>query len=274
MLREIMRSEPKYINVHAAEALIELGLGEGVYEVFLEQQALHGDEPPYRVVIWRVLSRSSADPHLALQWTSRIEAAFLDDAGPDRLHAVEALAKLHAPIQAESRGVVEAAAFGRDSGLALFSLWWLAQNGDEGRCAEAVVAYLSSDDAIARLRAGYLLRQPSLASEAGTRALWEAAAHEPTGTITHAYLVGSAYVLAVQADQPAEAERWRRVLVSAVLNSPQGPQRAAGMQALASVVTPEDAPLIETMLRDPYADARVYAAAASLRLWGKAQPSP
>lgn len=93
-LLETLKKQPEFIKVHAAEYLIWLGHKEEVRKEFLHENELHGDQPRYRIGIWRVLSQAEKDPAKKQHWNDRIYEAFADLNGPDRLHASETLAKL------------------------------------------------------------------------------------------------------------------------------------------------------------------------------------
>jgi hypothetical protein len=89
-----LRTQPEFIKVHAAEYLIWLGHKEEAREAFLEENKLHGNQPKYRIGVWRVLAQTEQDPSGAKIWQDKIYQAFGDLNGPDRLHASETLAKL------------------------------------------------------------------------------------------------------------------------------------------------------------------------------------
>src|SRR4051812_24967116 len=58
-LHRALHEETKFVKVHAAEALLELGIGQDVRSVFESEQTLHVNESPYHIGIWRVLARTS-----------------------------------------------------------------------------------------------------------------------------------------------------------------------------------------------------------------------
>src|SRR4051812_1691055 len=96
VLHDALASGARWIEVHAAEALIAAGGGDAdrdqVRGAFERELAAHGSEPEYRIGIWRVLAQAAPGDRDA--WVRRIADAFLDAAGPDRLHASESLGKL------------------------------------------------------------------------------------------------------------------------------------------------------------------------------------
>lgn len=95
MLRESVRDPERFVKVRAAEACLQLNISADVNRIFRSEEAKFGTEPQYRVVIWRVLAQAAADDSDRQRWVTRIVDAFLDEQGPDRLHAVNSATKLH-----------------------------------------------------------------------------------------------------------------------------------------------------------------------------------
>src|SRR4051812_27913634 len=93
-LSETLRTQHEFIKVHAAEYLLWLGRSEEVRKEFLAENEKHGDQPKYRIGIWRVLAQTETEPEKKKIWYDKIYKAFGDLNGPDRLHAAETLAKL------------------------------------------------------------------------------------------------------------------------------------------------------------------------------------
>jgi hypothetical protein len=162
-LQTALRSQPKWAKIHAAEFLLARGYPQGVADEFLKELEASGNEPQYRVGIWRVLSRASNETGQRNEYIQRILRAAIDPAGVDRLHAIEALAKLGAPLNAEAKTSVDR--WTRDSKIddGAFGHWLLATSTDDSgkfaRHRDALIALLGSDQPLARLRAAYSLRQ-------------------------------------------------------------------------------------------------------------------
>ena len=53
-----LKSQPEFIKVHAAEFLIWLGHTEESRKEFLKENEINGDQPKYRIGIWRVLAQT------------------------------------------------------------------------------------------------------------------------------------------------------------------------------------------------------------------------
>lgn len=60
-LRNNLRVLSAWEKVHAAEYLLWLGYAGGVRDAFLQEEARHGQQVPYRVGIWRVLAQCALD---------------------------------------------------------------------------------------------------------------------------------------------------------------------------------------------------------------------
>src|SRR5947207_1112832 len=88
VLRTAMKSEARWIKVHAAEALLSGGEPQDVVaQTFVIELASKGGEPQYRIGIWRVLAQAAPSGERRDRWIAKILAAFQDVRGPDRLHA-------------------------------------------------------------------------------------------------------------------------------------------------------------------------------------------
>jgi solute:Na+ symporter, SSS family len=164
VLERTLDQERGWPRIRAAEALIDHGYTGRAFD------ALAGDADtapsPERIGVWRVLARSAPAPE-GLQFIERIRRAAVDPNGPDRVHAVETLAKLNA-YEESDRAVIEAIAGPADPATAAFARWYLALSGrpdDEARLVELLV----SPDAVARQRSAYALarlKSPSPAARA------------------------------------------------------------------------------------------------------------
>lgn len=263
-LNEALTSQPRWIKVHAAEALLELGYRDEVHSVFLDQQQRHGNDPEYRIGIWRVLAQASDAPSEQTKWTEQIAAALLDRDGPDRIHAAESLAKLGGVSDEQVREALAEAANSQDAALALFANWALAVSGDADRRG-AVLRALTDDDPIMRLRAGAILgRTDSLTPQERSR-LEEAARGEPDGSIARSPLIGALFIHAAAAED-GEQLAWSRAALSRLLGDGDPTTRRFALAALAERGVLDDLETVAPLLSDSDPDVRVSAAAATLRL--------
>ena len=120
-----MEEQSEWIKVHAAEFLLwENEATAEVREVFIEQNRLFGDQSPYRIGIWRVLAQAANDGDERLHWINKVAAVYADWEAPDRLHAIETLAKLRYPvISVDSLNKVAGSLM---NAFSLYQLWNLA----------------------------------------------------------------------------------------------------------------------------------------------------
>src|SRR5436190_22221225 len=59
VLRTALEREERWSKVHAAEFLLSLDYPQGVAQIFERELASRGDEPEYRIGIWRVLAQAA-----------------------------------------------------------------------------------------------------------------------------------------------------------------------------------------------------------------------
>src|SRR5690348_12504459 len=93
-LNAVLTEQQGFIKAHAGEYLLRVGDTAEVQRTFLREDELHGTEPRYRIVIWRVLAQTESSPAGKMKWAGKVLAVFGDPQAPDRLHASETLARL------------------------------------------------------------------------------------------------------------------------------------------------------------------------------------
>ena len=96
-LHAVLNDTVRWEKVHAASYLIRLDYLDGVHDAFIDEAERRGNEPYYRVGIWRVLAASREEERE--KWLGRIQQVAADSTAPDRIHAVESLAKLGVPTK-------------------------------------------------------------------------------------------------------------------------------------------------------------------------------
>jgi hypothetical protein len=260
ILRTALQQQEQWIKVHAAEALLAVGSPQGVTRTFEMELASKGGEPKYRIGIWRVLAQAASPAQERQQWTSRILAAFLDTAGPDRLHAAEALAKLgYRTSGREAEAFDLVARTGRGS-LAADARWVLANSGrpdGDLRLAEL----LASDDISTRTDAAYAMRYlPRISAPAWDR-LSAAARREPPGSSARVSLLSAAFTHAPP-DQQTSFNAELVKYVPAATND----EIYEVCATLAQHGQQSDLPLLIGLLDNRDADVRIGAAHAILRI--------
>ncbi|MFC1597893.1 Na+:solute symporter, partial [Planctomycetota bacterium] len=264
-LRRTLGEEERWVKVHAAEFLLALDYPDEVKEAFGEELARSGDKPEYRIGIWRVLARAAARPEDRDSWTAKIRDVFLDADAPDRLHAVESLAKLRYTVPGEEAEPFERAARGSDGRMAAYANWVLVNSGVEG--AEARLAdLLDSPEPGPKTAARYAFRHLTGLSAATQSRLTEAAVGEPDDPSGEVFLVTAAVVHAPDGLRAA----WKdRLLGYAAVGTSSEKYQAC--ETLAAIGAHEDLPLLIRLLDDSDADVRSAAACAVLRI-GRRMP--
>ncbi len=267
MLRSLLETQQRWVKVHAAEFLLELDYPDGVEEDFVEQLKTHGDEPEYRIGIWRVLSKATYDAREKRRWVSRIRDVFLDPDAPDRLHAAETLAKLGYKVpdaseaaagQAERKTFEYVAA--RDDAMAVFARWVLVDN-DPKHDDAPLGKLLSSDDARIRGLAAYAIRHLLEISPATEQILASAAEAEPEDSSWRVFLVS-----AIAVHGPANNRgKWMTEL-RRYAKAGESSVRFQACQTLARLADDGDLPLLTACMDDSDADVRSAAAYAVLRV--------
>ena len=268
ILQSVLRSEQRWVKVHAAEYLLKLDHPRGVEEEFRRELALHGQELQYRMGIWRVLARAAGEDKQPAEWTGRIRRVFLDPAAPDRLHAMESLAKLgyrlplaadrRTPRDAEDRPFLGEAA--QPTAMGAFARWTLAHSGRvEG---DAWLSELLGEaDPVTRLAAAYALRNLPAISPQACQKLISAARREPADSTAKVHLACAAAVHAA----PADAAALRQPVVD-YARTGTNLERYHACETLARIGGTGDLPLLQPLMHHSDGDVRASAAYAVLRI--------
>jgi hypothetical protein len=268
VLNAALHHEKAFVKVHAAEALIALGEKDEPHRVFQAELPAANDQRPYRIGVWRVLAASARTPQERAAWIARTEAVVLDSTTMDRLHAVESLGKLgHAPT-AEVRAALKSMAQGT-AAAAVFPHWVLHLAG-EPTALPAIVAALSSEDPIARLRAAYVLRWLMITDAPTRAALGGTARAEPPTAIGYTIILGSAVTLAAD---PAQTAHWIAILEKTLAEGNAG-ARYDACQTLMRRATAVDFPKFAPLLDQAEGDARIGGAWAILHVTRGAASTP
>lgn len=156
ILDEGVRQPTSLISIHAAELLIRLKRTVGLLPYFRSQKT--DEANPYQMGVWRILAMiedSETKKEAAVQ---QIRKTLLDKRSAYRVHAMESLAKINAPISVEERNVVHSIAASDSEPAAPFALWRLAQLELERRQAMTrLTKLLLSENEIIRFRSAYTL---------------------------------------------------------------------------------------------------------------------
>jgi solute:Na+ symporter, SSS family len=260
-IRQTFDRQQKWVKVHAAESLLALDYSEGVKGAFVKELELHGDDPQYRIGIWRVLARAAVADEERAEWIDKLRGAFFDPKASERLHAIETLAKLDYQVRDQKETEVAEQAARPESGrLAPYAAWVLVNSGHletEARLAQ----WLSSPDVDIRAGAAYALRHLRSVSPATQTELLAAAEKEPAQSKAHAFLVAAAAV-----HGPSAEEASLRGQLTALAAQGTDADRFEACQTLAQVADGSALPTLIPILADPNPDLRAAAADAILRI--------
>lgn len=199
-LQFILRTQPQWVKVHAAEYLLRLGYPDGVREAFLDEERRSGSEPRYRIGIWRVLARTASGEERE-RWTQKILNAFLDTSGTDRLHAAETLAKLGISVLKEGgEAITRQALEDPDVSFVLYTRWSVAYTSADSLLSakrELLTLLARPDETPAHKRqAVYILRWLGDLTVEQWKGLAALALRAPAGSSIRPNLLSSAWMTA------------------------------------------------------------------------------
>ncbi|MCX6955085.1 MAG: hypothetical protein NTV51_23270 [Verrucomicrobia bacterium] len=253
-LAQALVTEEGWPKIHAAEALVAVGEGGPVRELF-EKLAANLEGSPQRTGVWRVLAATARTPAERAAFIAKIEATFLNPASADRLQAIESLCKLgHAPA-GNTRLAVQKMLQTVPENESALPLWASYLAGDPD-AVPGLARRLGSGDALTRLRAAYALRWIGPKQPEALAALARAAEAEPADTLSYPYVVSAAYALRAE---PARTADWQAKL-DTVLEKGKAGGRYEACQALLLHVGADQLPRFAALLRSPEGDVRIGAA--------------
>jgi SSS family solute:Na+ symporter len=260
-LRTALKEQSAFVKVHAAEALLALSYRGDVAVEFRKEFIAHRGTPQYRTGVFRVLARhAERTSALCNSFVDRLRDIYLDPASPDRVHALEALAKLEYIVPENDR-VRFSTAMPNEPDAEVCLAWLLAVPGKPND-VQKLASLLESPETRTRGLAAYALRHlaEKLPSNVVDR-IAEMAAREAAGE-AKVHLLAAAVVTAPTTEQ---ARRFKQELIAHVTNgTPQ--EKYQIMLALAERGAAEDIDLARQMLTDADPDVRIGAATALLRI--------
>jgi solute:Na+ symporter, SSS family len=259
-LREALAEQPAFAKVHAAEALQALGYYTDVSPVFDEQLKVHGNEPHYRTGILRVLARTESRRDAREVNIARLRDIYFSDSSPDRIHVLEALAKLGYSAAREERSRFRELLPNEPDAEAC--LQWVFANSSAPDDIRALSALLDRDDAKVRGLAAYALRHlhQNLPNDVVQKLMGKAAA-EPQSE-ARINLLAAAYVAAPDATR---AEQVKKMLLP-YAQTGAAKEKYQLLLAVAERGTRDDADLARQLMNDADPDVRIGAAYALLRI--------
>lgn len=252
-LRNTLRTRPQFVKVHAGEFLLWLGSPDEPRKEFLKENDLHGEEPKYRVVIWRVLAQTETEPEKKAVWTNKIANAFSDTAGPDRIHAAETLGKLGlSPLQKYPEATMHALESGNRN-LQVYSLWATSYSSDSALATnkrEFLRLLISDSNVVVRKISAFILRNIRDLSLPDWNTLSEKAFAEPVNSDVRTTLFNTAFV--TKPEGPGEKDLYNKIQMEMKKEHhlfPAG-KRIELALSLAQKGTMDDYPILIAMLND------------------------
>jgi hypothetical protein len=190
VLEKELRDNTGWIQIHAADALLDHGYSDVVLEVL----GPLAENPPtqFRTGIWRALARARKG-EASERLKDKLRKTVTDEKAADRLQATESLAKLGDNAVA-CKMTLQKWLGEAPEAVAPYPHWLLylsSQGAEKDAHEEALATLLDSDDPVARTRAAYALgRFETLAPETLLRIVRRVEI-EPAGTIARPYLLSA-----------------------------------------------------------------------------------
>ena len=254
-LTDVLETDSSTKQIHAAEVLIAHGRAPAVHQWFEQSSEVVDDKPIRRVVVWRARARSAPTAAEREMWVNRILALTATPGLPDRVHAIESIAKLGVEPPPELIPVLQhwvAVGPEREQVFVHWALWSVDPPPHPG---ELLATWLTSTDPITRLRAAYITRWLGAPEPAFDTLVRLADDTEDNDQIAAIIVASAALLQPVPADAPA----WRAHLERIT----QGDDPAATYHALQGLMPSydqADLARIAHLLQDDAADVRVAAA--------------
>lgn len=258
VLIRAVTEEKMFVQVHAADALVDVGESEAVRKIYEPKRpvTLTSAAPVGEL---RALVGSARTAKERADYIAQVEQIFLKATGLTQIQAIETISKLGHPIKGEVLEAARKLANTADDSVKPFVLWALHIAGDKNAMARTV-ALMDSKDEVARSRAVYVVGWEGTKDPAVLAKLAKGADSVSPGDKASANFVGAAFKL--KAD-PSRMAAWQARLEDTLANGPGGGRYSAA-QMLRYRYTPADLPKLAPNLDHPDADARIGAAWAIL----------
>lgn len=251
-LKSVLVHRQKFIKAHAAEYLLWTGHADIALKEYLKEEALHGAEPKYRVVIWRVLTQAETETARKTEWLHKIYGAYTDMGGPDRTHATETLAKLKQPVADLFPETTTQTLASTDRNLHTYALWassyGSAERMNENREKFVQMALADTDDNVKKISAFILRKEQGLSLSQWDRIAAVALATAKTDDMYVVYLT-TALVTAPEKADDYKVSQIVSLLLKGIANYNVG-QRMELALALAEKGSHQHLPLLQGLLTD------------------------
>lgn len=279
-LNTVLHNEQKFIKVHAAEFLLWLNSGnDEVKKVFLKENEQFGNEPKYRIGIWRVLAQASTNETEKKEWIEKVMNVFTDTTAPDRIHAAETLAKLKTSPLSRFPEITTKTLNDSNNILSVYTMWatsYTSKKEEENNKTEFINYLFTSADTTIRKISAYVLAKSKNLSVEEWETLADKALQEPAASPLKQTYLNTAFVTFAGGN----TEKHRRIkeeLINGYKNF-TAEQRIGLCQSLADSGGCEDAAIAISYLDNENseglyepnsplaADVRAYAAYAILKI--------
>ncbi len=260
-LEHEMFCNTQWLRIHAAEGLLDNGESAKIADLFRPEADTAS--APYRIGVWRVLARST-DGGERNDYIKRIREVMHDPQAIDRISAAESLGKLHAASRSD-RALISNWLMTADDATAPFPRWLLVLSStpSERETDEAALAkFLSSNDAIARLRAAFALGRLKNFSPESIAKFREQLKTEPMDSIARVYFITALLLHTKDETLIADLEKQ---LIPYLNNGKANELLEIGISTGLRGDT-KNLPMLKTLLTNPDADARIGAANGALQL--------
>ena len=196
-LLQTLDNNDRWVGVHAAEFLIDLGYKDKTKEYYLEKLKIHVDTPQYRIGIWRVLARASATDEEKKKWIDKIIGIYRDTSQSDRLHAAETLAKLNINLAKAAPEQSDMDLIYGDTPLKAYVTWGRAvTENPDSLDLNILSSLLFSQNEPEKRTGAYALGFSSSLPFKTWKEIAEMAKNESSGSVAKVYLLVAAFVTA------------------------------------------------------------------------------
>lgn len=194
-LLNTLDNSDRWVGIHAAESLIDLGHKEKIKDYFLQKLKNYADTPQYRIGIWRVLAKVSAENDDKQKWINHIIQVYRDTSQSDRLHASESLAKLNVNLSVVAKDQSEIDLIKGSVRMKAYVTWGRSVSGnpDSVNIDRLLSMLYSTDESVKRIGAYALGFLSSVPAEEWNN-IAKLAMEELSGSISKVYLLKAAYL--------------------------------------------------------------------------------
>jgi len=275
-LTDVLKTQSRWVKVHAAEFLLWAGYPTGVKEIYQEEERKYENEPQYRIGIWRVLAQAAITADEKNVYIEKIREAFMDTSGSDRIHAAETMAKLRYAPPIQDSLVTKATLLSPVKPLAWYTQWSVAYTSDDAfiSARSRLLTLIQEDDGTGRLIGAFALSNLGGLSDDQWDILYKQSIDEPDTSIAKIYLLSASFTTSPDLESKRNKVDNLYQMLRSFSTSSKKSDRMVMAMAFAEKGSIEDLPLLESLLRNEHpleneaeaADVRAAAAYAILKI--------